>query len=646
MSNLYIPEKINFKKEKMTCSLNPKIVLLAFNTTRKHKSLSLACLKSAADEAFSLFKPNSTPKIEIMDLYTDNSDSAFECINKKNPEVIGFSIYCYNFLLTLELVKKIKNQRPDIKLIAGGPEVDNGFDKKYHLLFDYSVIGPGEEAFIDIIGKLFDLKPRPVNAFDIPLPQLLWQNTGFPDLTYYEGSRGCPFLCTFCTSSTTKKVISKPIEQIFKEISMLAKAGVKNILFTDRTFNIDETRFCELILFMNNLPGKTAFQIEIYPDLMTPAMIECTKSLKKGRFQFECGFQTSNIECLRMMKRFSKPEKGLKIMSSLVSQNNIMIHADLMTGLVGQSIEQVFTDIDLLFYNRMPSIQLNTLKVLPNTPLREDPKGIVYSKKPPYEVVSTTWISPENIQICKYMSTLMNRFYNSDNFPVTSLCLALGPEKKDSRVPLFSFFLKSIASELIKKKIDCKGLGPLKIATIAVELFPSLKETLYIDTHINKKPAAKAVFPFSTLETETKQCLMDFYTLDNSNRTDSNKSKTTKSTIVKSKTINPNRQLKVAANLKFLFIKSIPEVIIKECANFYKLQSGFVMICRAQEISNNPVASEIMAILHLRPGITAQAIVNTLIKRTGLLKEKTSSHEKEEALFIIIKKMIEKKLLY
>ena len=56
-------------------------------------------------------------------------------------------------------------------------------------------------------------------------------------IIYYESSRGCPFSCSYCMSSTFKGIRYFSIDRVKMELKILMDAGVKLVKFVDRTFN-------------------------------------------------------------------------------------------------------------------------------------------------------------------------------------------------------------------------------------------------------------------------------------------------------------------------------------------------------------------------------------------------------------------------
>ena len=59
-------------------------------------------------------------------------------------------------------------------------------------------------------------------------------------ILYYETSRGCPFDCSYCLSSTIKGVRYFSLERIKSDLQFLINNNVKLIKFVDRTFNCDK----------------------------------------------------------------------------------------------------------------------------------------------------------------------------------------------------------------------------------------------------------------------------------------------------------------------------------------------------------------------------------------------------------------------
>ena len=70
-------------------------------------------------------------------------------------------------------------------------------------------------------------------------------------IVYYETSRGCPFNCQYCLSSTLKGLRYFSIDRVKKDLKALIDARVSQIKFIDRTFNANKKFAKEIMNFLN-----------------------------------------------------------------------------------------------------------------------------------------------------------------------------------------------------------------------------------------------------------------------------------------------------------------------------------------------------------------------------------------------------------
>ncbi len=187
----------------------------------------------------------------------------------------------------LETAKYVKQIRPDIKVIVGGvhpsllPE-----ETALCKLVDYVVIGPGEEAVVniarciqehrsihDVPGIGYERNGKFVLNHRSKLKNDFYQsgiNYDLLDLTNYIksessgnrcldylSSRGCPHVCTYCAISKVwgQKVFKYPSEKMVDDIERLIEQyNIDSIHFLDDNFFISRTRveqFCDEILRRN-----------------------------------------------------------------------------------------------------------------------------------------------------------------------------------------------------------------------------------------------------------------------------------------------------------------------------------------------------------------------------------------------------------
>ena len=121
---------------------------------------------------------------------------------------------------------------------------------------------------------------------------------------YYEASRGCPFNCKYCLSSTTHGVRFLDIERVKKELQYFIDKKVRLVKFVDRTFNCNFKFSMAIWEFLINPDTKTQFHFEISADILKPQELELLRKAPKDRFQFEVGVQTTNDDVLNRINRF------------------------------------------------------------------------------------------------------------------------------------------------------------------------------------------------------------------------------------------------------------------------------------------------------------------------------------------------------
>jgi radical SAM superfamily enzyme YgiQ (UPF0313 family) len=80
-----------------------------------------------------------------------------EEIQTRDPWMVGFTCYLWNIDRTLWIASRLKERRPDLRIIIGGPEVtaDNAWVLQ-HPAIDFAVIGEGEQTFAELLTALRD----------------------------------------------------------------------------------------------------------------------------------------------------------------------------------------------------------------------------------------------------------------------------------------------------------------------------------------------------------------------------------------------------------------------------------------------------------------------------------------------------------
>jgi radical SAM superfamily enzyme YgiQ (UPF0313 family) len=410
------------------------IILSTLNAKFIHASLAVRYLHAyTADIA-------TSSRIQEYNINQHADDIAAD-LYAAEPDVIGFACYIWNIGATLQVINILKKVKPTLQIVLGGPEVS--FDPAAVLTknpcVDYIIAGEGEGAFRELIQTLQgngDLKKVKGLAYrdagvvtiteqrgllenldDIPWPyrdlELLQDK-----IIYYECTRGCPFNCQYCLSSTIQGVRYFSGERVKRDLNRLIAAGVKQVKFVDRTFNCHRQYALEIFRYLASQDGQTNFHFEIAADLLDDETLGFLVTVPPGKFQFEIGVQSTHGPTLALIQRKTDWDRVRHAVEILTQAGNIHLHLDLIAGLPGESYQQFqqsFNDVFMLHPGRL---QLGFLKMLKGSGVRQRAQDFdyVFMDEPPYEVLGNRHISYRELLRLKRIEDLLEKYANSHKF--------------------------------------------------------------------------------------------------------------------------------------------------------------------------------------------------------------------------------------
>ncbi len=417
------------------------IVIASFNSKYVHSSLGIWYLFEALrDSQFDCHIYEST-------IHKDPQTCAEEIL-AKDPEIAIFSCYIWNITTVLEVCQIIKNTNSQVKILLGGPEAEHN---RQDLLQNYSFIdgislGEGEYTIADTLTALSKGCPMEgkalafiskedgsykevessceatvKNSLQEKILANLYSIEYFNHLqgriSYIETSRGCPYRCAFCLSGSHKLKFF-PLDICFKNIDLLAKSGTKTIKFVDRTFNANEQHANAIWNYVKNLDTDICFHFEIAGDILTEESLRILDSMPIGRVQLEIGIQSINEETLEAIHRKTNTKVLISNIEKLISFNNMHIHIDLIAGLPLEDLESFAYGLNTIFKIKAHMLQLGFLKILSGSTMHTHGADFPceYEKKPPYQVISTPWVSEADLEKISTAEDSLERLSNSQRF--------------------------------------------------------------------------------------------------------------------------------------------------------------------------------------------------------------------------------------
>lgn len=451
-----------------------KLLWLDLNSSYAHSSLALPMLHAQCDSVknvdWSVYSGTINEEPGLI-----AANVALEC-----PDIIAATCWSFTHSVLLQILGRVKVLLPDVVIILGGPEFlgDNRLFCESNRFIDCVFRGEGEEFFkswlsvyaarhmwntlqglcyIDGTGSYHDQGMAKVSQFkQLVSPftsEFFSWNKPFVQL---ETTRGCFNTCSFCVSGGDKPVRKLELEEVYERLVQIHSAGIRDIRLLDRTFNYNDKYANQLLDIFCRFPDMH-FHLEIHPALLSPILRQRLSGLPPGMLHLEAGIQSLREHVLNLSLRKGTLSDSLSGLSFLCALQNIEVHVDLIAGLPGYKLNEIFSDIYTLASYGADEIQLESLKVLPGTDMRKraETLQLSYSPFPPYEVLRTPDISPSELQTARLLSRMLDLYYNTKAWHFITRTLIC---KHDSF--LYSFLNYLINRHMIDQStaLDTRGI--------------------------------------------------------------------------------------------------------------------------------------------------------------------------------------------
>lgn len=412
-----------------------KVLLTAINAKYIHSNLAVYSLRAYAGKY--------AQQTEIAE-YTINQpmDDILSDIYKKRPDVLCLSCYLWNILYVEQLITEISKVLPGTQIWLGGPEVSYN---AVSVMEQYPQVtgvmcGEGEETFLELMeywnqerenqdtikgivyrenGTCRQNPPRPVMDLS-KVPFVYDHIEDFQNkIIYYESSRGCPFSCSYCLSSIDKCLRFRNLELVKKELQFFIDHEVPQVKFVDRTFNCKHSHSMAIWTYLKEHDrGKTNFHFEVAADLLNEEELELIASMRPGLIQLEIGIQSTNPETITEIRRKMNFEEVKRIVKRIQKTGNVHQHLDLIAGLPYENYERFAQSFRDVYALHPEQLQLGFLKVLKGSYMHEKTRDyeLLYQDRPPFEVLSTRWLSYDDVIRLKGVEEMVEVYYNSGQF--------------------------------------------------------------------------------------------------------------------------------------------------------------------------------------------------------------------------------------
>jgi anaerobic magnesium-protoporphyrin IX monomethyl ester cyclase len=366
--------------------------------------VSLGILKVAASLESQNYRVNFLDLSGVENYLTPLVDYIVDC----QDEAIGITTTTPQLPSVMKIAEKIREVRPDLKIILGGPHVTlvssakkleqkRKFSGRAHRAleqleraFDVLCSGDGELAILEALRpgspKLIDGDEPKGGLF---LTDQMFTEGPMParhlvDLESYnyaiEGYRatsliaqlGCPFNCGFCggrNSKSLRLIRNRSVESILSEVEHLHSCyGYTGFMFYDDELNVSKS----LVELMNGLSDmqerlgaefrlRGFVKAELFTDAHAAAMY------RAGFRWLLCGFEAANPRILQNINKKATLEDNDRCVE-IAKKHGLKIKALMSVGHPGESEESI-TDIQhWLISRQVDEFDCTVITTYPGTP--------------------------------------------------------------------------------------------------------------------------------------------------------------------------------------------------------------------------------------------------------------------------------------
>ncbi|MCE1225272.1 MAG: B12-binding domain-containing radical SAM protein [Geobacteraceae bacterium] len=312
-------------------------------------------------------------------------ESIDEVIADFRPDYLAVSLVTGAHRSILSLTENLKKQY-HLKVIAGGPHATFFADSIPLETADYIVVGPGEQAIVDIVeGRTGERVMRyplaDLEKLVFPDRALFYRYPEFRDnpMKNIITCRDCPYSCSYCYNHTWKQMFSgQPhflqklsVDRVLEEIAKLRSVyPLRQVLFIDDNFLFDRgwiEGFCKRYTTEIGLPFLCSFSLNLLDEGIVVLLKEA--GLFMVNFALESADPAVQCEILnRGHVRNDQVIAGIELMRKY----GIKCRMQNMIGLpVRDSLADALNTLEFNRLNRVDDSWVSIFQPYPNTRMAE-----------------------------------------------------------------------------------------------------------------------------------------------------------------------------------------------------------------------------------------------------------------------------------
>jgi radical SAM superfamily enzyme YgiQ (UPF0313 family) len=378
--------------------------------------------------------------VQILEFGPDTAvDEIVRDLVAAEPDVVGFSCYVWNVKNLLEAARRLKEHRPAVKIVFGGPEVGPvalGVLGR-HAQVDVIVRSEGEIPLPEIIrswnageslervkGISFRRGDTVVETAEAAVVNDLGQIPsphGRPYADYpgriicLETQRGCVFRCNFCFYNKDFSIRNRrfDLDRVKEEILFWLEHDIKELYLMDPVFNLNAERAKEICRFVaRHNRRRVPLHAEIWAEFVDDEM---ARLMREANFQFlEVGLQTTDTTALATAERRLKLQRFLDGIAHL-KRHKLTFELQLIYGLPGETRSSFRKSLNFAMSLDPHDLAVFPLMVLPGTELwrKADELKVAFDPEPPYFATSHLSMSADDFKYGRAITEACTRLQRS-----------------------------------------------------------------------------------------------------------------------------------------------------------------------------------------------------------------------------------------
>lgn len=320
-------------------------------------------------------------------------------ILKQKYEVIGITCTSFTVHHAKNIAKIVKNVNPNIFVVVGGPQLfAYPVETVQFVFFDAGIQGDGEYSMLELVKKLerkeditgieglvwkdengeVHVNPLPPLIKDldkIPFPaRHLMPNDKFycpiakhRKFTTMIATRGCPYKCTFCMRPKfMNKFRARNAKNVVDEIEFVGKEfGIKEILFYDDTFTLNQKRVMEICREINLRGLNIGWDCRTRVDCVSRELLFEMK--KAGCTRIHYGVESGDQKILDEVLRKGYTLDQVRSAFKWTKEAGIEILAYFMIGSPGETMETIQKTFDFIYELDPDYVMIGITNIHPKT---------------------------------------------------------------------------------------------------------------------------------------------------------------------------------------------------------------------------------------------------------------------------------------